>query len=148
MLLIALVMGAWHRYGAAGPVIPAPWNRLGAAVIALALLAPLAAIVQFWRARTTVDPHRPERARALVTSGVYAFTRNPMYLGLALLLLGWAMLLGDAAGFAGPPLFMWLIERVQIRAEERRLSERFGEDYATYVRHVNRWIGRRESRDR
>ena len=70
----------------------------------LAPIAPIAAIIQFRRAHTTVNPHKLETTTALVTSGVYAWTRNPMYLGLSILLLGWAVTLGTLTPFAGPLL--------------------------------------------
>jgi protein-S-isoprenylcysteine O-methyltransferase Ste14 len=103
------------------------------------------AFFQFWRARTTINPHRPQSASTLVTSGVYAWTRNPMYLGLAVLLLGWGIHLGTLTPLVLAPLFIPFICRVQILAEEQALQARFGEDYARYCRRVNRWLGRRRS---
>jgi protein-S-isoprenylcysteine O-methyltransferase Ste14 len=141
MLVFAAGMWALHRYCPALTVFPQPWNTLGWCVAALAAIAPLTAFIQFWRARTTINPHRPEAASTLVTSGVYAWTRNPMYLGLALLLLGWAIRLGTLTPFAGPLLFVLLIQRVQIRPEEHALRAQFGADYERYCGRVNRWLG-------
>jgi protein-S-isoprenylcysteine O-methyltransferase Ste14 len=111
--------------------------------MAIAPVAPTAAMIQFRRAHTTIDPHKPETANALVTSGVYAWTRNPMYLGLSTLLLGWAITLGTLSPLAGPVLFVLLIQRVQILPEEHALRMRFGQDYDQYCRRVNRWLGRK-----
>lgn len=135
-------MWAANRYAPVLHVIPVPWSRIGYVVMALAPITPIAAVVRFRRARTTVDPHRPEEASVLVTSGVYGWTRNPMYLGLAILLVGWAIALGALTAFAGPALLVPLLERVQIRAEEHALRMRFGEPYERYCRRVHRWIGR------
>jgi len=110
--------------------------------MAAATVAPIRAFVQFKRAETTINPRTPEATTTLVTTGVYARTRNPMYLGLSTLLLGWAITLGALTSFLGPLLFIPLIARVQIRPEEFALRMRFGKDYDEYCRRVNRWIGR------
>ena len=115
---------------------------LGAALgIALAggLIA-LAGAWQFHRARTTVNPLSPAKASALVTGGVYRITRNPMYLGMGLVLVGWAVWLGNAAALLGLPLFVVLLDTLQIKPEERVLRQRFGEAYARYAARVRRWV--------
>jgi len=109
----------------------------------VAFIAPFAAIRQFGRAGTTVNPHQPEETSALVTGGVYAWTRNPMYLGLTIVLIGWATRLGTLTPFAGPVIFVPLIERVQILPEEHVLRARFGKEYQDYCARVYRWLGRR-----
>lgn len=109
----------------------------------LAFIAPFAAIHRFGHAGTTVSPHQPQDASVLVTDGIYAWTRNPMYLGLSVALAGWAVSLGALSAFAGPLLFVPLIVRVQIVPEEHALRQRFGREYADYCARVNRWLGRR-----
>jgi protein-S-isoprenylcysteine O-methyltransferase Ste14 len=113
--------------------------------MASAAIAPMLAFLQFRQAHTTINPHRPENATTLVTSGVYAWTRNPMYLGLSVLLLGWAIRLGTLTPLVLAPLFIPLIRHVQVRPEEQALRVRFGQDYARYCERVNRWLGRRGS---
>jgi protein-S-isoprenylcysteine O-methyltransferase Ste14 len=142
MLIFAVAMWAVKYYFPIVTMVPEPWNRLGWYVIAIAPIAPIAALIQFRRAHTTVNPHRPETTTTLVTSGVYAWTRNPMYLGLSILLLGWSIKLGALSPFAGPLLFIPLIQRVQIRPEEHALRVRFGKDFDEYCHRVNRWFGR------
>lgn len=100
----------------------------------------LAGAVEFRRARTTVNPLAPERASALVTGGIYRFTRNPMYLGMLLVLAGWAVWLGNAAAWLGLPVSMALLTRLQILPEERILAERFGDEFRRYAQRVRRWI--------
>lgn len=114
--------------------------------MAIAPIAPIAASIQFRRVHTTVNPHKPETTTTLVTSGVYAWTRNPMYLGLSLLLLGWAIKLGTLSSLVGPPVFMLLIQHAQIRPEEHALRMQFGKDYDRYYNRVNRWLGARLAR--
>jgi protein-S-isoprenylcysteine O-methyltransferase Ste14 len=98
------------------------------------------ALVHFLRSRTTINPLKPESASALVTGGIYRLTRNPMYLGLATLLLAWAFYLGNLAALAGVPVFILYMNRFQIAAEERALEARFGAEYAAYRARVRRWL--------
>jgi len=100
----------------------------------------LGAFAAFWRAKTTIDPFRPERASMLVTHGVYRLTRNPMYLSLFLLLLAYAIRLWSLAAFAGPVAFVAFITRLQIIPEERALEAKFGAEFTAYKRKVRRWL--------
>lgn len=143
MLLCGLLAWALHRYEPILRIIPGHWNRLGWLMMALAPIVPGAAFIQFWRAHTTANPHTPEAATSLVTSGVYAWTRNPMYLGLSILLAGWAIELGTLSPLAGPVLFVLIIRFAQLEPEERALRRRFPAEYEAYCRSVHRWIGRR-----
>jgi len=143
MLIFGVVMWVLNRNFPLLVIFPKPWNSLGWGVMAIALIAPIAALSQFRRAHTTVNPHKPETATSLVTSGVYAWTRNPMYLGLSVLLLGWTVKLGALSPLVGPLLFILLMQYVQIRPEEDALRIRFGKDYQQYCHRVNRWLGRR-----
>jgi protein-S-isoprenylcysteine O-methyltransferase Ste14 len=112
-----------------------------ALAIALAGIAfDLAGLVSFRRARTTVNPMRPSASSALVTSGVYRLTRNPMYFGLLLLLTAWAVFLSSPWLLAGPLAFVLYMNRFQIGPEERALSARFADSYTAYRRRVRRWI--------
>lgn len=98
------------------------------------------ALFSFRRAATTVNPTRPGATSALVVSGVYRFTRNPMYLALLLVLLGWGVFLSNALAFVFLPAFVLYINRFQIAPEELALAQRFGPDFATYKASVRRWI--------
>jgi len=142
----ALLMWALHRWVPLAQWIAEPRHVLGLLVFAGGVALDLHAVLQFRRARTTIDPVHPARAATLVSSGVFALTRNPMYVGLALQLLGWAVWLGTASCLIGPPLFVALITFGQIAAEERVLAERFGEAYRAYREAVPRWIGPRSFR--
>lgn len=98
------------------------------------------AIVQFARARTTIDPLHPAAASALVSDGVFRLTRNPMYLGMALVLAGLALRLGDGGSALLVAGFVATITRFQIAPEERALRAHFGEEFEAYTRKVRRWI--------
>jgi protein-S-isoprenylcysteine O-methyltransferase Ste14 len=125
------------------PVLPlAPGMRLSlAAVLAVAgVTFDALGLLAFRRAQTTINPMKLEKASALVTGGVYQFTRNPMYVGLALLLAAWATYLSSLWPFIGPVLFIIYMNRFQIRPEERVMREKFGEEYAAYAARVRRWL--------
>jgi protein-S-isoprenylcysteine O-methyltransferase Ste14 len=117
------------------------WARSAALVCLVAGLAvTVAGVAAFRRARTTVDPTRPHLSSSVVVSGVYRWSRNPMYLGFALCLTGWALHLGNAAAACFVPAFVLYMNRFQIAPEERALQARFGDAYAAYRRKVRRWL--------
>ena len=94
----------------------------------------------FRRHRTTVHPLHPEKASHLVDEGPFTFTRNPMYLGMAGVLVAHALLRGGAATWLPVAGFVAFIDRAQIQPEERALHALFGEEYDAYVRSVPRWL--------
>jgi protein-S-isoprenylcysteine O-methyltransferase Ste14 len=100
----------------------------------------LSGVVAFRRAKTTVNPMKPDSASSLVVSGIYKYTRNPMYLGLALVLSGWAAFLSNVAALALLPAFVVYINRFQIVPEERVLASLFPHEYAAYRARVRRWV--------
>ena len=97
-------------------------------------------VVRFGRTKTTVNPMKPESASSLVVSGIYRCTRNPMYLGMLLVLLGWAIFLSNALSFVFLPVYILYMNRFQIRPEERALESKFGQEYADYRSKVRRWL--------
>ena len=99
-----------------------------------------AAIFSFIRANTTIHPSHPGKSTALVTSGVYAITRNPMYLAILLVLAGWATYLANLAALIVLPLFVAYLNRFQILPEERALTALFAEEFADYCKRVRRWL--------
>ncbi|MGX5725376.1 methyltransferase family protein [Metapseudomonas otitidis] len=119
---------------------PALRLLLALLVLAAGVAVCLAGALAFRQARTTVNPIHPERTSALVIRGIYHRTRNPMYLGFALMLLGWGLWLAAPFALAGVVLFMLYIERYQIPPEERMLEQLFGADYLAYREQVRRWL--------
>ena len=99
----------------------------------------LAGLTAFRRARTTVNPLRPEKASALVSSGIFRYTRNPMYLALAMALLAWGLLLGHPWR-PRPGGLRRVDEPLPDRTEERALAALFGDDFERYRREVRRWL--------
>ena len=109
-------------------------------LIGLGLSIELIAIGAFFRARTTITPLKPDKASSLVIGGLYKISRNPMYLGLAILLTGWALRLGNPLNALLLISFIVYMTNFQIKPEEVILQEKFGEDYADYTKKVRRWI--------
>lgn len=110
-------------------------------VLALAGIAIAAmGVAAFRRAHTTVNPLHPEQTSQLVTGGIYQYTRNPMYLGMALVLLAIALYMADVSAFLGVALFVRFIGRYQIEPEERMLLQKFGDGFAAYQDQVGRWL--------
>jgi protein-S-isoprenylcysteine O-methyltransferase Ste14 len=138
LLLALLASAALHHWLPLAQVLQPPFNRCGAVLLAAGVMLAFSGVAAFRRVRTPVIPF--ERSTTLVTDGIYRLTRNPMYLGLTLIVCGGAMLLGSIGAFVPLPLFVWIIDCGYIRAEERFLTEIFGGDYARYTRDVRRWL--------
>ena len=102
--------------------------------------ASIAGVAAFRRARTTVNPLKPDSASSLVDSGIYRLTRNPMYLGFALALLGWGIFLSNPLSLAMLFVFVGYMNRFQIVPEERALESLFGDAFKAYRSKVRRWL--------
>ena len=100
----------------------------------------ISGIVSFKKAATTTNPLKPETASSLVCSGIYKVSRNPMYVGLALVLLAWAVYLSSAWVIIGIFGFVLYMNQFQIVPEERALTELFGAEYLNYQSRVSRWL--------
>jgi protein-S-isoprenylcysteine O-methyltransferase Ste14 len=142
--VVALLCAAAMWYvGGRTPVMDLPATiRITAAALLFAagLAVMLAGVISFRRAKTTVNPLKPETATTLVTSGVYRYTRNPMYLGMLVLLLAWATYLSAPVALVGTVVFWLYIGRFQIRPEEKALAALFGSTFTEYSSRVRRWL--------
>ena len=94
----------------------------------------------FRQAKTTANPMKPEMASTLVDSGIYRVSRNPMYLGMVLLLLAWAIYLASAWSLLGVVAYVLYMNRFQIIPEERAMEKLFGQEYMVYKAKVRRWL--------
>ena len=139
------VVSAGLMYGVATllPVLELPPSLRVGTALALAVVGAsldVAGLMVFRRAKTTVNPMAPQKSSSVVSTGIYRFTRNPMYLGLVFLLLAWAVYLSSAWALLVVPVFMVYITRFQIKPEERILAARFGSAHASYCARVRRWL--------
>ena len=138
-VLVALAMWELARLA---PLAGAPSFRtaVALALAALGAVSSVSGAIAFRKAKTTKNPMNPQAASSLVVGGIYKLTRNPMYLGLSLVLLGWAVFLWSAWALPGPVVFIAYISRFQIAPEERVLAALFGTEYASYKARVRRWL--------
>jgi len=133
-----VLMVACHFLAPGTRLLPFAWNLLGLLLLAAGIYLNLVADAAFKHAGTTVKSH--QRSSALITSGVFRVSRHPMYLGMALLLLGLAMLLGTATPFVWVPVFILIVELRYIPVEERMLADTFGPDWDRYKKRTRRWL--------
>lgn len=121
--------------------LPAPWRWWNAGILTLAgFLIALAGVIDFRRARTTVNPLQPDSSSALVNTGIYRFSRNPMYVGFLCWILAWALFLDSPAALLLGLDFIPYMNRFQILPEEQALNQLFGEHYRDYCKQVRRWL--------
>lgn len=144
-LLAGIVLGRYWPVGAPAVMEAMPVRLAGALVAACGLSLDLWSIVTLYRARTNILPHRA--ADHLVTTGPFAFTRNPIYLGNTLLVLGLGIAFANPWLVVFAPLAAIATDRLAARREEAHLAARFGAPFAAYRARVPRWIGRAKGDD-
>ena len=127
-----------HYWLPLAQVLSSPWNKAGVVLIVLGVLVVVGPATAFFRADTTIKPFKD--SSALVVSGMYRYTRNPMYVGMVVVLLGVAVLLGDLSPFILPVLFVPVLNTRVIKHEEQMLEERFGDEYRELKKTVRRWL--------
>lgn len=133
MWLIARGIGNTESYSAWQALLVVIVLATGIGISAFALMI-------FTKLETTIDPRKPEQAADLVMVGIYRYIRNPMYLGLVLVLVAWNIHLNSLFSFVILPLFVWYITSYQIIPEEQALLEKFGDTYKSYMANTHRWI--------
>ena len=136
--LTLVLMAALHWTLPLAHIISLPWSRIGIVLIAVGSVLGGHAFRGFGKAGTPVIPF--ERSTALVTTGSYRVSRNPMYLGMVVILTGVALLFGTLSPWLPIPAFALFIQANFITGEERFLEEIFGQQYLAYKRRVRRWL--------
>lgn len=139
-LSIAALMWFLHQWMPIAQWLHEPWNMIGLFILAVGVSFDLWAIALFFKAKTTINPMKPDNSQELVDGGLYQYTRNPMYLGLLTNLLGFALWLGSVTPLLGLPLFVVLLTTQQIIPEEIILTKKFGQKYLDYKNRVRRWL--------
>ena len=114
---------------------------VGLALAVVGVVYAAVAVAGFASVGTTVNPHAIDRASVLVTDGVFRYTRNPMYLGMLFVIVGWGLNRGSLiALIVGAGVFVATMTVAQIKPEERKMTELFGDDYVQWCRQVRRWM--------
>ena len=137
-LICLAAMSALHRWLPLARVFPVPWNRLGFFPILGGLTLGLWGLA--WFIRSHADPHPFREPELLVTDGPFRYSRNPMYLGLAMILAGTAVLWGSVSPFIVVGAFMVIADRWYIHPEERVIRRKFGPSAESYFSHTRRWL--------
>lgn len=138
LLLALLAMALLHFLLPIIRVVPGLWGLVGIVPLGLGVALNLAADRAFHQVGTTVKPF--EESSALLTAGVFRITRNPMYLGFVLLLVGAAALLGSLTPWLVIPAFAVLVDRMYITVEERMLAAKFSSEWPAYCGRTRRWL--------
>lgn len=113
---------------------------IGISFFSIGVIIGVAGVIEFWKKKTTVDPHRPEKVSSFVNSGIYHITRNPMYLGLLIGLIGILFYFANPLNILLVIGFVLYMNRFQITPEERAMTKKFGDDFLEYKESVRRWI--------
>jgi protein-S-isoprenylcysteine O-methyltransferase Ste14 len=119
-------------------VVPMVLRNIGLFMTFIGFLLGIGAFMEFRKARTTLDPHGS--VKQMVTSGIYRFTRNPIYLGFLLMVIGLPLNSGLIWGFVAAPFYMMLMTRLVIEHEEAYLLKKFKDQYTGYRSRVRRWL--------
>lgn len=134
-------LGMWFLRRVEAASFELPGARIAAAVLFVAgIFVAVRGVLAFRFHETTVHPVKVGEATTVVSSDIYRFTRNPMYLGLTLALAAIGLALGNGVSLAVVPAFMAYLTQFQIKPEERALREKFGEAYAGYCTTTRRWL--------
>jgi protein-S-isoprenylcysteine O-methyltransferase Ste14 len=134
-IVIAYFLGRFVLLPFAAPVV---LRYIGLALTFVGFLLGIGAFIEFRKARTTLDPHGS--ARQLITSGIYRFTRNPIYLGFLLMVIGLPLNSGLYWGIVLAPFYIFMMNRLIIEHEEAYLERKFGKAYTNYTSRVRRWL--------
>jgi protein-S-isoprenylcysteine O-methyltransferase Ste14 len=135
-ILLGILLGKWI------PILPAltntPLRLAGLPIVLIGLLIGLSGFFAILRANTTLNPHGA--VTTVVTSGIYRFTRNAMYLGFLLMVIGFPLRYGSLWGVVLAPFFVLTMNRLVIEKEEAYLEKKFGDAYTSFKRRVRRWL--------
>jgi len=115
-------------------------QTFGWIVFYIGIFIAILGVLNFKRAKTTVNPLKPSEASNLVISGIYKFTRNPMYLGMLFVLIAFFIKIGNYLNVPAIVLYVWYMTTYQIKPEEKALENNFGQEYINYCNEVRRWI--------
>jgi len=115
-------------------------NLISFIILLVGVLILINPILKFIKSKTTIDPIKFKKVNKLITSGIYKYSRNPMYLGLLMIVISTSIFYLNIFSLTTPILFVCWINRFQIKREEIFLAEKFGKEYMLYKTKTRRWI--------
>jgi len=134
-IIVAYLMG---RYVHLAIPSSTPIKNIGVGLVIMALIFSFSAFNEFRKLQTTLDPHGS--VKVVVTNGIYKLSRNPIYLGFLLMVIGFPLYSGYYSGIIVAPFFLVSMNRLVIEKEEAYLEEKFGNVYTDYRSRVRRWL--------
>ena len=137
-LVTVVIMTVLNYFAPIRNILHPPVTYSGAIFIVIGFIITIWSAVLFYKAGTAIKPF--DESTHLVTKGMYQVTRNPMYLGMVVILLGIALLFGTFTPFFLIPIFIWLIHTIFISNEETMMARIFGDEYREYKKRVRRWL--------
>ena len=115
-------------------------NLISFIILLVGVLILINPILKFIKSKTTIDPIKFKKVNKLITSGIYKYSRNPMYLGLLMIVISNTIFFLNIFSIITPILFYFWINKFQIKREEIFLTEKFGDEYLLYMTNTRRWI--------
>ena len=140
LLVLILVVSNYFSSKKIDLILIPNQNIISFIIFLIGLIILINPIVRFIKSKTTIDPIKFKKVNKLITSGIYKYSRNPMYLGLLMIVISTSILYLNIFSIATPMLFYFWINRFQIKREEIFLTEKFGKEYLLYKTKTRKWI--------
>ena len=140
LLVLILVVSSFLSSKKINIILIPNQNIVSIIILLVGLLILIIPVSNFIKYKTTIDPIKFKKVNKLITSGIYKYSRNPMYLGLLMIVISSSILYLNIYSVSTPFLFYWWINRFQIKREEIFLTEKFGREYLSYKAKTRRWI--------
>ena len=140
LLVLILVISNYFSSKKIDLIIFPTQNLISFIILLTGILILITPIFKFIKSKTTIDPLKFKKVNKLITSGIYKYSRNPMYLGLLMIVMSTSIFYLNIFSITTPMLFYFWINRFQIKREEIFLTQKFGKEYLSYKNKTRRWI--------
>ena len=140
LLVLILVISNYFSSKKIDLIILPTQNLISFIILLIGILILITPIFKFIKSKTTIDPIKFKKVTRLITSGIYKYSRNPMYLGLLMIVMSTSIFYLNIFSITTPMLFYFWINRFQIKREEIFLTQKFGKEYLSYKNKTRRWI--------
>ena len=140
LLVMILIIFNYFSFKKIDLILIPNQNLISLIIFLIGMLILINPIFKFIKSKTTIDPIKFKKVNKLITSGIYKYSRNPMYLGLLMIVISTSILYLNILSITTPIIFYFWINRFQIKREEIFLTEKFGKEYLLYMTKTRRWI--------